>query len=257
MILFHWSQKLYIVYRLLINLCLTFKLSKINIYNTLELMIIVGPGSLTICLITAFFIGMIFTLQIAKEFIYLNAMNLIGAVLTITFIRELSPVLTSIIVIGRIGSSFTAELATMRVTDQIDALYLLNTNPLFYLIFPRMIACMFMTPLLNFISFATSLASSSFICFILYNIDPVVFFTSSFSSLSVIDLLKSFFKTLIFGLIISIISCSWGLSANGGAKGVGKSTTSSVVVCLLFMFIADFILSYLMFSGLESSIKVL
>lgn len=250
-------RKIKITSDLIINLLLKLRYSNINFNNTLELMSIVGPGSLTICLITAFFIGMVFTLQVAKEFLYLDAISLIGPVLTIAFIRELSPVLTSIIIIGRIGSAFTAELATMRVTEQIDALYLLKTNPLFYLVFPRVLACMLMTPLLNFLSFATSLASSSLICFTAYNISPSLFFTSSFASLSLVDVLKSLFKALVFGLIISIISCSWGLNANGGAKGVGKSTTSSVVVCLLTLFILDFILSYFMFSKLESAIKVL
>lgn len=253
--LLEFYRKIKIICRLIVNLFLHLRFSNINLYNTLELMTIVGPGSLTICLITAFFIGMVFTLQIVKEFLYLDAVSLIGAVLTIAFIRELSPVLTSVIIIGRIGSSFTAELATMRVTEQIDALYLLNTDPVFYLVFPRVIACMLMTPLLNFISFATSLASSSLICFTAYNINPAIFFASSLSSLSMIDIFKSLFKTLIFGLIIAVISCAWGLTANGGAKGVGKSTTSSVVVCLLAIFIFDFILSYLMFSKLESAIK--
>lgn len=252
-----WYNKIVLTCRLMINFCLNLRYSNVSLYNVVELMTVVGPGSLTICLITAFFIGMVFTLQVAKEFLYLDAVGLIGAVLTIAFIRELSPVLTSVIIIGRIGSAFTAELATMKVTEQVDALYLLNTNPFFYLVCPRVIACVFMTPLLNFISFATSLASSSFVCFTIYNIDPAVFFLSSFASLSCIDLLKSLLKTFIFGFIISSISCSWGLAAHGGAKGVGKSTTGSVVASLLAIFICDFVLSYVMFSKLESAIKVL
>nr|YP_010952161.1 conserved hypothetical plastid protein [Gloiopeltis furcata]WMP13830.1 conserved hypothetical plastid protein [Gloiopeltis furcata] len=221
----------------------------------LEQMIIVGPESLIISLTTALFVSMVFTLQIAKEFLYFNATSLIGAVLTLAFIRELSPVLTSVIIIGRVGSCFTAELATMRVTEQVDALYLLNTNPLLYLVFPRIIACVLMLPILNFLSFATSIAGSAFICSILYDIDPTIFFTSAFSSLLLYDVMNSLLKTTIFGFFISVISCLWGLSTTGGAKGVGKSTTSSVVTSLLTVFILDFMLSYLMFNTLDSSIK--
>ena len=200
---------------------------------------------------------MVFALQVAKEFLYLNAVSFIGAILTLAFIRELSPVLISVIVIGRVGSCFTAELATMKVTEQIDALYLLNTNPIVYLVVPRVIACIIMLPILNFLAFATSLASSAFICFTLYSIDPITFFISSFSSLSSLDLIKSLCKSVVFGAIISIISCSWGISAKGGARGVGNSTTASVVTSLLSIFILDFIMSYLMFHNLDSSIQSL
>nr|QVY58137.1 hypothetical protein [Eucheuma denticulatum] len=253
-IFFNYAIKLYNATK-----CKLSKFRNVNIeYQViLETMLIVGPGSLTISLITAFFVGMVFSLQIVKEFLYLNAINLIGAILTISFIRELSPVLTSVIVIGRIGSYFTSELATMTVTQQIDALYLLNTQPFIYLIFPKILACIFMLPLLNFLCFVTSIASSIFICFTLYGIDPIILLSSSFESLLLSDLVKSLFKTIIFGFIISIISCLWGLLAKGGAKGVGKYTTASVVTSLLAIFICDFILSYFMFNKLDSAIKSL
>nr|WCH58127.1 hypothetical protein [Cystoclonium purpureum f. stellatum] len=256
--------KVYQFYKYFTNLCrlilyklANYKVSDLESKIIIETMLTVGPGSLTISLTTAFFVSMVFTLQVAKEFLYLNAINFIGAILTISFIRELSPVLTSVIVIGRIGSCFTAELATMKVTQQIDALYLLNTDPFLYLIIPRIISCILMLPILNFLSFVTSIASSVFICFTLYSIDPMIFLTSSFSSLLLADIIKSLFKTMIFGLIISIISCSWGLLAVGGAKGVGKSTTASVVTSLLVVFVCDFILSYFMFDKLDSSLKAL
>nr|YP_009774149.1 conserved hypothetical plastid protein [Caulacanthus okamurae]QIZ74766.1 conserved hypothetical plastid protein [Caulacanthus okamurae] len=260
---------------LLLKICLVFHIQSCKIYKNftnlykivmayflklehqiiIENMLLVGPGSLTVSLITAFFVSIVFTLQIAKEFLYLNASSLIGSILTISFIRELSPVLTSVIIIGRIGSCFTAELATMKVTEQIDALYLLSTDPLWYLVFPRVIACVFMLPMLSFLSFVTSIASSAFICFILYSVDPLIFLSSSFSSLLFSDIVKSFLKTVIFGFTIAFTSCYWGLLAKGGAKGVGKFTTTSVVTSLLLIFILDFILSYYMFDKLDSSIK--
>ncbi len=255
--LFEWLKKITAAFNLsLLSLsCLT--VSTVNCDLIVEQMIIVGPESLSICIITAFFIGIVFTLQVVKEFLYLDATSIIGAILSLAFIRELSPVLTAVIIAGRIGSAFTAEIATMKVTDQIDALYLLKTDPLLYLVTPRVIACVIMLPLLNLISLFTSLASSIFACFIFYNIHPWIFLRSALSALSYLDFLKSLSKTVVFGFILSNISCSWGLTTVGGSKSVGQSTTSSVVTSLLMIFVIDFILSYLMFSQSTSAIKSL
>nr|YP_010155904.1 conserved hypothetical plastid protein 63 [Cumathamnion serrulatum]QQY85300.1 conserved hypothetical plastid protein 63 [Cumathamnion serrulatum] len=251
-----YFQKIFIVVKVIFGLCNIYSFSQIDLTILLEQIIILTSASLSTTIITAFFIGLVFSLQIVKEFLYLNAINLVGSVLTISFLRELSPVLTSVILIAKIGSYFTAELATMVVTEQIDVLYILGINPISYLIIPRIISLILILPILNFISFITSLLSCSFICYILYNIDPQIFFISSFSSLSLIDILKSCFKTIIFGFFISIISCVWGLTTKGGSKGVGSSTTSSVVTSLLIVFILDFILSYFMFDNLSSSLKI-
>nr|YP_009565077.1 hypothetical protein [Gelidium galapagense]QBA96428.1 hypothetical protein [Gelidium galapagense] len=230
-------------------------LLSIDIFSLLEQMKLAGPDSLSISIITAFFVSMVFTLQIVKEMLYLNTTNIIGAVLALAFIRELSPVLTAVILIGRVASSYAAELAAMKVTEQLNALYLLETNPLLYLVLPRVLASIFMLPILNLISFVTSIAGSVFICFIFYSIDPNLFLSSAFSVISIVDIIKSSIKMLFFSLTVSIISCLYGLSATGGAYGVGRSTTNAVVSCLLVIFILDFILSYLMFNHLDSSIK--
>nr|YP_009391788.1 hypothetical protein [Acrosorium ciliolatum]ARW59932.1 hypothetical protein [Acrosorium ciliolatum] len=239
--------------------CFFYKKNSINLQlsNVLNQIQIVGPGSLSVIITSAFFIGLVFSLQIVKEFLYLNAISLVGSMLTISFLRELSPVLTSVILIGKVGSYFTSELATMKVTEQIDALYILGISPINYLVIPRVIALILMLPILNFFSFVTSLFSSAFICFTLYNIDPRIFFKSVFYILSIIDIMKSSLKTFIFGFFIALISCIFGLTARGGAKGVGTSTTSSVVISLLSVFILDFILSYYMFNKLDSSLKIL
>lgn len=227
----------------------------INWNSILDQMMNVGPGSLSISMLTSFCISLIFTLQIVKEFLYLDAASIVGAVLALAFIRELCPVLISVIVTGRIGSSFTAEIATMKVTDQIDALYLLKTDPIMYLVLPRIIACMFMLPVLNIIAFITSLSSSLFVCVVFYHINASVFLDSVSSILSFFDIIKSLTKVVIFGLVISSISCSSGLSTVGGSKEVGKSTTRSVVISLLSIFILDFVLSYFMFSKSDSVMK--
>nr|ARW69871.1 hypothetical protein [Polysiphonia teges] len=224
--------------------------------NFLEQIIVVGPNSLFITVTTSFFISLVLSLQIVKEFLYLNAINLVSSVLVLSFIRELSPVLTSIIVIGKIGSFFTSEIATMVVTDQIDALLILGINPVYYLIAPRVFAVTLLLPILNLFSIFTSFLSSAFICFVLYLISPQLFFLSISYKFLLSDLIKSITKAVIFGLCVSIVSCVWGITAKGGSQGVGLSTTSSVIVSLLLIFILNFILSYLMFSDLTSSFEM-
>ena len=214
---------------------------------------IIGPDSLSVTIITAFFIGMVLSLQVVKEFIYLNAVHLIGSVLTIAFLRELSPVLTIVIAIGRICSSFTAELATMIVTEQIDAFYLLGINPITYLVIPRIISFILILPILNIFFIATSLTSSAFICLFFYNIDPRIFWLSSYHVLCFTDIVKSSIKTMILGGLVAIISCAWGLSTSGSTRDIGIAITSSVVTCLLCLFIVDFMLSYFMFSTVNST----
>nr|BED43104.1 hypothetical protein [Pyropia sp. Myanmar_A]BED43301.1 hypothetical protein [Pyropia sp. Myanmar_B]BED43498.1 hypothetical protein [Pyropia sp. Myanmar_C] len=240
--------------RLLLKLLMRIKTIKINTSNLVEQIYIVGPGSLNITLLTACFISMVFTMQIAKEFLYLDGASAIGAVIIISFTRELSPVLTAVIIAGKIGSSFTAEIATMETSEQIDALYLLNTNPIDYLVFPKVIACLLMLPVLSTISLTASVAFSIFIAFMMYDIPSSIFLKSAFKAISISDFLSCLEKSICFAFIIAFISCQWGLSTTGGAKGVGNSTTSSVVTILLAIFIADFILSYFMFQATGSSI---
>nr|QCI04964.1 hypothetical protein [Callithamnion tetricum] len=230
-------------------------LKKISISLLISQVKMIGPDSVSVTIITAFFIGMVLSLQVVKEFLYLNAIHLIGSVLTIAFLRELSPVLTIVIAIGRICSAFTAELGTMIITEQIDAFYLLGINPIIYLVIPRIISFVMMLPILNIFSIVTSLTSSAFICLLFYDIDPRIFWLSSYRVLSVVDILKSSIKIIILGILVSIISCAWGLATHGSTKNIGLAITSSVVTCLLCLFIVDFILSYFMFSTFSSTFQ--
>nr|YP_009315076.1 Hypothetical protein ycf63 [Titanophycus setchellii]SCW23531.1 Hypothetical protein ycf63 [Titanophycus setchellii] len=221
-------------------------------YHLLHQMYFMGIGSIVIVLLTSCFIGMIFTFQVARELTYLHAVDLVGSILTVTFLRELSPVLTAIIVTGRIGAAYTAEIASMQVTSQIDILYILHIDPVDYLIRPRTTACVIMLPLLNFISLAASIVSSMFIATMLYDIAPIIFMSSSYGSIHFSDILCSFVKTIVFSLLIAVISCTWGLTTSGGSTNVGKSTTSSVVTILITIFVVDFFLSLLMFKNAVS-----
>lgn len=216
---------------------------------------IVIPRSLFITIVTSFFISLVFSLQIVKEFLYLHAIQLVGTVFSVSFIRELSPVLTSIIIVGKVCSSFTSELATIVATEQLDALFILGINPIKYLVIPRIISMVLGLPILNLISVITSFLSGSFICFVLYNVHPNIFLNAAFYDDLLVDILKSSIKTLVFAFFISIISCVWGITNIGGSRSVGASTTSSVVTCLLIVFILNFILSYILFDNLLSSFQ--
>jgi phospholipid/cholesterol/gamma-HCH transport system permease protein len=227
---------------------------KIHQRNTLEQMAIVGPQSLMIALLTASFVGMVFTIQVAREFVNLGAGTAVGGVLMISLARELAPVLTAVILAGRVGSAFAAELGTMRVTEQIDALYMLRTDPIDYLVIPRVIACCLMLPLLTTLSLFTGMLGGMLISEGLYGISHNMFLNSARSFITLWDLFSAPIKAVAFGLLIAVIGCNWGLTTTGGAKGVGQSTTTAVVTALMAIFISNFFLSWVMFQGTGSAV---
>lgn len=226
---------------------------KIHRRNTIDQMIVVGPESLTISLVTAGFVGMVFTIQVAREFINFGAGTTVGGVLALALTRELAPVLTAVVVAGRVGSAFAAEIGTMRVTEQIDALYMLKTDPIDYLVIPRVLACCFMLPILNLLFLIVGITGGIFIAENLYGIPTSVFLKSARDFLDFWDLSSAMLKSVAFGALIAIVGCSWGLTTTGGAKGVGQSTTAAVVTSILGIFIANFFLSWLMFQGLGNA----
>ena len=219
--------------------------------NTLEQMSVVGTESLLITLITAAFVGAVFTIQVAREFINFGAQQAIGGILAIAMSRELIPVLTAVIIAGRVGSAFAAEIGTMQVTEQIDALYILRTNPIDYLATPRAIACILMLPILTTLGFLTGMAGGLFLSQSMYGISATMFLDSVQSLMKPWDLVAALIKSSIFGLLIAAIGTTWGLTTTGGAKGVGESTTTAVVTALLAIFISNFFLSWLFFQGVS------
>lgn len=229
-------------------------MGKIHRRNTLEQMGVVGPDSVSIALITAAFVGMVFTIQVAREFINFGAGTTVGGVLAITLTRELAPVLTAVVISGRVGSAFAAEIGTMQVTEQIDALYMLNTDPIDYLVVPRVLACIVMLPILSLLSLLTGMFGGLLIANRLYDIPTSIFWRSANDFLQLWDIMSSMIKAGIFGALIAVIGCSWGLTTSGGAKGVGQSTTAAVVTSLLAVFVANFFLSWAMFQGAGSAI---
>jgi phospholipid/cholesterol/gamma-HCH transport system permease protein len=217
--------------------------------NTREQMAAVGTESVMITLVTASFVGGVFTIQVAKEFINFGAQQAIGGILAIALSRELAPVLTAVIIAGRVGSAFAAEIGTMQVTEQIDALYMLRTDPIDYLATPRLLACVLMLPILTILALLTGMTGGMLISHAMYSIPYSMFLDSVKSFLQTWDLIAAMLKSCVFGALIAVIGTSWGLTTTGGAKGVGESTTTAVVTALLAIFISNFFLSWLFFSG--------
>ncbi len=227
---------------------------KIHRRNTLEQMTVAGPDSVFIALLTALFVGAVFTIQVAREFINFGAGNLVGGVLALALTRELSPVLTAVIVAGRVGSAFAAEIGTMRVTEQIDALLMLKSDPIDYLVIPRVVACLLMVPILTLLSLLTGMTGGLLIATNLYNLSDSQFIDSARNFLEFWDIASALVKAACFGILIAVVGCSWGLTTTGGAKGVGQSTTTAVVTSLLLIFVSNFFLSWVMFQGAGSAL---
>ena len=221
---------------------------KIHRRNTWEQMATVGPGSFLITLIVATSTGAVFTIEVAREFINFGAGSTVGGVLALALARELAPLMAAVVLAGRVGSAFAAEIGTMRVTEQLDALYMLKTDPIDYLVIPRVIACCIMLPILSICSLVVGLAGGLVMAG-QYGITQAVFLNSIRSFLTPWDLASAPIKGLCFGALIAVIGCNWGITTTGGAKGVGQSTTTAVVTSLLAIFISNFVLSWLLFQG--------
>jgi phospholipid/cholesterol/gamma-HCH transport system permease protein len=245
-----WSQRLVNAIFLAGQVFIHLLQGRLHYRNILLQMVAVGPESLLVALLTAGFVGMVFTIQVAREFLNYGAASAVGGVLAIALTRELAPVLTAVIVAGRVGSAFAAEIGTMAVTEQIDALYMLRTDPVDYLVIPRVIACCLMLPLLTILAAITGMVGGMFVANQLYNIPQQLFIDSVRNFLAPWDVCAAPLKAVVFGALIAVVGSSWGLTTTGGAKGVGQSTTTAVVTTLLSIFIADFFLSWLMFQGM-------
>jgi len=250
-----WSQRLLSAILLGGQVIVHVLSGKINRRNTVDQMAAVGPESLLITIVTAIFVGMVFTIQVSRELIDFGAGSTIGGVLSIALTRELAPVLTGVVLAGRVGSAFTAEIGTMKVTEQIDALYMLKTDPLDYLVIPRVIACCLMLPILTVLFLVTGMTGGFLIATTMYNLSPTSFLDSARNLTHTSDVADAMIKGGCFGVLIAIIGCSWGLTTTGGAKGVGQSTTAAVVTALLIIFITNFFLSWAMFQGTENILQ--
>ena len=196
-----------------------------------------------------------FTIQFVREFARLGLTRSVGGVLSLAFSRELTPVISAIIMAGRVGSAIAAELGTMAVSEQTDTLRVLRTDPLDYLVTPRVLACMVSLPILCCVAFTVGLAASAFLADLVYGVAPNVIMESAVKALMPWDITAMLLKAAAFAFTISVISCGWGSTTSGGAKGVGESTTAAVVISLVSIFITDFVLSMLFFQGTGDALR--
>jgi phospholipid/cholesterol/gamma-HCH transport system permease protein len=245
-----WFQRFLVTLFLGGQVLLRLLQGKIDRRKIMEHLVTVGLDSLRSVLLIAFFAGMIFTVQSARELLRFGAVGAVGGAFAVAFCRELAPVLTAGVVAGQVGSAFAAEIGEMQVTEQIDALYMLRTNPVDYLVVPRVIACCVMLPILAIFSVAVGILGGLFVAVNFYELEPSVFLESVRTFLGPWDLVTVAIKSFIFGLIIALVGCGWGLTTTGGGKGVGQAATAAVVTSWVFIFVADFFLSLLMFHEL-------
>lgn len=207
----------------------------------------VGVKSLFVVLLTGFFTGAVLTYQSYYGFSLFGAESLVGPTVALAMARELGPVLTALMVTGRAGSAIAAELGTMRVTEQIDALQVMGTNPVKVLIVPRVLAGLTMLPLLTVISNLMGIFGSYLVGVRLLKINYGQFIGNILEYVDMEDINSGLIKAMVFGVILTLVGCYKGFYTSGGAEGVGRATTESVVISSITILAGDYILTAMMF----------
>jgi phospholipid/cholesterol/gamma-HCH transport system permease protein len=202
-----------------------------------------GVRSMGIVTVTSLFIGMVMTIQFAFGLRRFGGVEYIPRVVVLSFARELAPTLTAVIVGGRIGSGMAAEVGAMNVTEQVDAIRALGADPAKKLVLPRVVAAMIAMPILATLALFLGSLGAIIICSTQFDITPLFFIRSALESVLLSDLWSGLLKTPVFGFLIAIIGCHFGLRTTGGTEGVGSSTTRTVVVVSTALLVADFILT--------------
>jgi len=207
----------------------------------------IGPGSFIISAMVAFFVGMIIALQMAYQMVQLSAELYIPNVIAVSLTRELTPVLTALIVAGRIGAGIAAEIGSMVVTEQVDALRAFAVNPVKYLVVPRFLGLILMLPVLTMLSDVIGIWGGYVICVFKLHISHEMFWKMTFRALSMKDISTGLIKTVVFGIIIAIVGCHQGLTVKGGADGVGKATTTAVVRSFILIIMTDCFITFVFY----------
>jgi phospholipid/cholesterol/gamma-HCH transport system permease protein len=213
----------------------------------LEQLYQVGNRSLSIVILTGTFTGMVLAFQTGVEMERFGAKAYIGSVVLVSLVRELGPVLTALVVAGRVGAGITAELGSMKVTDQIDAMRAMAADPYKKLVFTRLTALLIMMPILVAVADLLGFFGGAIISVTNLNVGYTLYKSTALNNIYLIDLVSGIVKPLVFALIVGTIGCYLGMTTTGGTKGVGSSTTLSVVLSSIFIFVFDFILTKLFF----------
>lgn len=214
---------------------------------TIRQMLEIGVNSLPVVLITAVFTGMVLALQSYTGFKRFGAEGLVGSVVALSMTRELGPVLSALIVTGRAGAAMAAELGTMRVTEQIDALETMATNPVKYLVIPRFLSGMTMLPALTIVTDIVGVSGGYFVTVVLLGASSKTYMRTTWDFLELSDIYSGLIKACFFGATFSLISCYKGFYTKGGAEGVGRATTGAVVYSSMAILISDYFLSAWLF----------
>jgi phospholipid/cholesterol/gamma-HCH transport system permease protein len=207
---------------------------------------LIGIGSLPIVMLAGFFIGAVMVLQTSAQFSRFGETALVGDIVAISLVRELGPSITALLVAGRNSSGIASELGSMQVTEQVDAMRAMGTDPIKKLVTPRVIAGTLMLPLLTAISDFIGLVGGYLISHFQLRLDPVQYWTRSIHALEFGDLVQGMVKPVIFGFILSSVGCYYGLTVRGGTQGVGRATTQAVVTASVVILISNFFLTRLL-----------
>ncbi len=214
----------------------------------LNQMVQIGYYSLPVVGMTAVFTGMVLALQSYTGFARFQAESALAAVVVLSITRELGPVLAGLMVAGRIGAAMAAEIGTMRVTEQIDALTTLSTNPMKYLVVPRLIAGLTMLPLLVLVADVVGVFGGFIVAVYRLDFNPAIYIGNSWDILEPIDVVSGLIKAAVFGFLISLMGCYHGYYSRGGAEGVGNATTNAVVSASILILMSNYLLTGLLFT---------
>ena len=211
-------------------------LKKKHVLNQMDM---IGVKSLPIVLLVSLFTGMVLALQSAYQMQRMSAEMYIASLVSLSVVRELGPVLTALVIAGRVGASITAELGTMKVTEQIDALEALATNPVKYLVVPRFLALLIMLPLLTIYADLVGILGAYIIGVFKLGISSNMYWRMTYDPLVFKDVFTGLIKSVAFGVVIAIVACYQGMNTEGGAEGVGRSTTLAVVISFIMIITTD------------------
>jgi phospholipid/cholesterol/gamma-HCH transport system permease protein len=203
----------------------------------------VGVRSVPVVAITGMFIGMVLAVQSYRDFNRLGLATRLGAIINTSVVRELGPVLAATMIAGRVGSAMAAELGTMRVTEQIDALMCLGANPIHFLVVPRVLACVLLIPLLAVLADFMGIMGGAFICLRVYGVESFYYWEHARDYIGMNDVFAGLLKSMFFGTAIALISCHRGFNCRPGAEGVGRAATEAFVVSFIVILALDFFLS--------------
>jgi phospholipid/cholesterol/gamma-HCH transport system permease protein len=203
----------------------------------------IGLASLSVATLTAIFSSMVMSVQFAVQMGRFGAKAWVGNVVALSLVRELGPVLTALMVGGRVGAGIAAELGSMNVTEQVDALRSMGADPVETLVVPRVVAAILVMPLLTAFADALGIVGSMLITWVTSDVNMTYFFSAMVQAVGINDYAGGLVKTLFFGLLIGLIACYQGLTTTGGTEGVGRATTRTVVISSISVLISDFILT--------------